>query len=176
MRDALRRTLAGFAAALALLLAAGRGEGYELPNRKITPGAINETVGPADTGATICRKGWTRTIRPPVSYTTQLKRLQMRRYGVAGQAMKDFELDHLIPLELGGAPDDPANLWPQPRLGRWNAGLKDDLERALNRRVCQGRLSLSDAQRAIRTDWIAAYRRYMSPRAKGSRAGSETSR
>jgi hypothetical protein len=142
---------------------------YELPDPKITPGAINEMVTQANIRATICRKGWTRTIRPPVSYTNRLKHQLMRRYGVAGANMHDYELDHLVPLELAGAPDDPANLWPQPRTGAWNADLKDDLERTLNRRVCRGRMTLAEAQGAIRTNWIDAYRRYESGRAKGNR-------
>jgi len=142
---------------------------YELPDPKITPGAINEMVTQANIRGTICRKGWTRTIRPPVSYTNRLKRQLMRKYGVGSRDVRDFELDHLIPLELGGAPDDPANLWPQPRTGTWTAELKDDLERTLNRRACEGRVSLAQAQQAIRTDWIAAYRKYETARAKGNR-------
>jgi hypothetical protein len=143
---------------------------YELPDPKITPGAINEMVTQANIRGTICTKGWTRTIRPPVSYTNRLKRQLMRKYGVGSRDVRDFELDHLIPLELGGAPDDPANVWPQPRTGTWTAELKDDLERTLNRRACEGRVSLAQAQQAIRTDWIAAYRKYETARAKGNRA------
>jgi hypothetical protein len=142
---------------------------YDLPDPKITPGAINETVTQANIRATICKKGWTRTIRPPVSYTNRLKHQLMRKYGVAGESLKVYELDHLVPLELAGAPDDPANLWPQPRTGVWNADLKDDLERTLNRRVCQGGMTLAEAQGAIRINWIDAYRRYESGRAKGNR-------
>jgi len=61
---------------------------YDLPNPKITPGAINEMVTPANIRSTICRKGWTRTIRPPVSYTNHLKYQLMRKYGVAGESLK----------------------------------------------------------------------------------------
>jgi hypothetical protein len=77
--------------------------------------------------------------------------------------MSDFEEDHLIPLALGGAPYDPRNLWPEPRASAdgWNASVKDELEAALPRLVCSGRVSLADAQRAIATDWIAAYRFYV---------------
>ncbi len=92
----------------------------------------------------------------------------MRKYGVAGESLKAYELVHLIPLELAGAPDDPGDLWPQPRTGVWNADLKDDLERTLNRRVCQGRMTLVEAQDAVRTNWIDAYRRYESGRARGN--------
>ena len=139
---------------------------YNLPDPKLTPGAVNETVTQTGVRGTICKKGWTRTIRPPVSYTSRLKHQLMWRYGVGGGNPHDFELDHLIPLELGGAPDDPANLWPQPRSGPWNADLKDNLERTLNRRVCEGRVSLAEAQKAIRTDWIAAFRKFGSRKSR----------
>ena len=76
-----------------------------------------------------------------------------------------YEEDHLIPLGLGGAPADPRNLWPEPRTSPdgWGADRKDELEFALNQLVCSGRLLLREAQQAIATDWIAAYRRYVGP-------------
>ncbi len=74
---------------------------------------------------------------------------------------RHFEEDHLIPLELGGSPTDVRNLWPEPMWGQWNARKKDKLERELHWRVCNGTLSLHDAQRAIAMDWIAAFRRYV---------------
>jgi hypothetical protein len=67
-----------------------------------------------------------------------------------------FEEDHVVPLELGGAPAGPANLWPQPRTGTTTAGKKDVEENALNRAVCNGRIKLADAQRKIVADWVAA--------------------
>jgi hypothetical protein len=77
--------------------------------------------------------------------------------------MSDYEEDHLVPLDLGGSPIDPRNLWPQPRTSAdgWNANLKDELEAILGRLVCSGRLPLADAQRAIAANWIEAYRRYV---------------
>lgn len=173
MRNAARSRGGRLLAAIWLASVPAAGRCYDLPDARITPGAVNTQVDQAAIGSTICVKGWTKTIRPPVSYTNRLKHQQMRRYGVAGRNPKDFELDHLIPLELGGSPDDPANLWPQPRGGRWSAALKDDLERSLNRRVCQGRMSLAQAQQAIRSDWIAAYRQTMrgSTLARSGRSG-----
>jgi hypothetical protein len=88
--------LAGLAAFLPLTAFA-----YELPDPVIMPGAINETVTQTSMRGTICRKGWTRSIRPPVSYTNRLKHQLMLRYGVGGGNIHNFELDHLIPLELG---------------------------------------------------------------------------
>jgi hypothetical protein len=69
-------------------------------------------VTPATIGATICTSGWTATVRPPTTYTGPLKLQMMAAYHV-GTDTSAFELDHLVPLELGGAPSDPRNLWPE---------------------------------------------------------------
>lgn len=82
----------------------------------------------------------------------------MAAYGLRGQPLSQYELDHLIPLELGGAPADAANLWPQPRTGDASAAMKDAVEVFLNREVCRGVLPLTEAQRQIATDWLAVYR------------------
>ena len=132
-----------------------------LPDPSSTPGATNPAVTQANIGVTICVPGWTRTIRPPSKFTSALKRQQLRSWwSYGGGRMRDYEEDHLIPLELGGAPADPHNLWPEPRhpADGWNADLKDGLERALNRLVCDGSLPLVEAQRAIAGDWRVAYR------------------
>jgi hypothetical protein len=75
----------------------------------------------------------------------------------------NFEIDHLVPLCLGG-PDDFSNLWPQPRqtiASKWNAEAKDRLERRLCEMVCSGQLDLATAQQAIATDWIKAYEKFI---------------
>ena len=82
----------------------------------------------------------------------------MAAYGLEGQPLSAYELDHLISLELGGAPADVANLWPQPWAGDPNAHQKDAVETHLKREVCRGAVSLADAQRMIATDWFAVYR------------------
>lgn len=69
------------------------------------------------------------------------------------------EVDHLIPLELGGS-NRISNLWPERLDGEWNAHEKDELEGRLHRLVCAGKVDLETAQRAIATDWIAAYKEY----------------
>lgn len=125
--------------------------GYVLPDPICTPGAINPEVTAANIGQTICAYGWTRTVRPPESYTEALKRSQMGEYGDT-RPIYDYEEDHLIPLELGGAPSDPHNLWPDPGA---SPNMKDDVENAANRAVCDGRMGLAAAQRQIATDWVA---------------------
>jgi hypothetical protein len=107
-----------------------------------TPGALNPDVTQATITRTICVHGWTRTVRPPVSYTNALKDRQLREYGLRGP-LSHYQEDHLISLELGGAPVDPRNLWPEPYP---RAAGVDRIENELNRRVCDGSLSLAAAQ------------------------------
>jgi len=117
----------------------------EAPDYSPPPGALNPNVTQANISSTICVRGWTRTVRPPLEYTERLKREQIRTRHLPGR-LSDYEEDHFIPLELGGAPRDPNNLWPQP----WDqARRKDRWEYALNRAVCAGRMSLADARHKI---------------------------
>jgi hypothetical protein len=109
----------------------------------ITPGVLNPAVTQANIGSTVCRHGWTRTVRPPVSYTNALKAKGLRQYRLRGPPSA-FQEDHLISLELGGDPTDPRNLWPEPYP---RAAAVDQIENDLNHRVCTGSLSLADAQR-----------------------------
>jgi hypothetical protein len=109
----------------------------------LTPGALNPNVTQANIHSTICVRGWTRTIRPPVEYTNALKLKQMRVYGETGDPA-EYQEDHLISLELGGDPRDPRNLWPEPYP---RAAEVDRIENELNAKVCSGELSLADAQR-----------------------------
>jgi hypothetical protein len=118
-------------------------------------------VTQATIGSTICIRGWTQTVRPSQQYTSALKRRQVREFGYAERKLGDYEEDHLIPLVLGGSPSDARNLWPEPWVSTdgWRADRKDELETVLARLVCAGRMPLADAQRAMATDWTAAYGR-----------------
>jgi len=107
-----------------------------------TPGVLNPDVTQATIGSTICVTGWTRTIRPSTEYTNALKRKQMRAYREIGTE-SDYQEDHLISLELGGHPTDPRNLWPEPYP---RASQVDMIENDLNRQVCDGSLTLAEAQ------------------------------
>jgi hypothetical protein len=109
----------------------------------LTPGVLNPAVTQANIASTVCRHGWTRTVRPPVSYTNALKATGLRQYRLRGPPSA-FQEDHLISLELGGDPVDPRNLWPEPYP---RASAVDQIENDLNHRVCTGSLSLADAQR-----------------------------
>jgi hypothetical protein len=107
-----------------------------------TPGVLNPDVTQANIHSTICRPGWTRTVRPPVEYTNALKARQMRAY-LEAPPRSAYQEDHLISLELGGHPTDPRNLWPEPYP---RAAEVDSIENELNARVCSGDMSLADAQ------------------------------
>jgi hypothetical protein len=123
----------------------------QLPDPRCTPGSIDPHVTQADIRSTICKKGWTSTVRPPESQTERFK------YHVAYPAYRTpqserTELDHLVPLELGGS-NDATNLWPEYPP---TPNPKDKVEDALNAAVCQGRVNLTAAQDAIAADWLTA--------------------
>ena len=127
-----------------------------LPDPKVTPGdAVTSDA------QVVCIRGYARRERnvPP-----EVKREVYRLYNVRPSTeMRNgkrvrlcCEVDHLISLELGGS-NDIKNLWPQPYLPRPGARQKDTLEDWLHERVCSGKMSLGDAQRAVASDWYAAY-------------------
>jgi hypothetical protein len=117
-----------------------------LPDKKRTPGAFNPKVRQSTIKKTICKRGWTARIRPSVSYTNALKIKQMVLYEETGSP-SEYEEDHFIPLELGGAPRNPKNLWPEPRS---QATLSDPLETSLKRKVCKHVMTLKKARATIR--------------------------
>ena len=131
------------------------------PDSLHTPGAANPNITQDNIGETICNPRWsTKSIRPPTTYTNHLKGEQIREYGYADNSLRDYEEDHLIPLELGGNPTDPRNLWPEPfepSIPDGGARFKDKVENYLHVQVCQGSLTLGDAQKEISEDWYLVY-------------------
>ena len=129
-----------------------------LPDPVCTPGATNPDVTQDNIRSTICMSGWTATVRPPVSYTGPLKQSLMVRYHTTDPATR-VELDHLISLELGGAPSDVRNLWPEPpdpnSTGTGVNNNKDQVENAAKTAVCAGQITLAQAQEAIAKDWVS---------------------
>ncbi|MGI0026617.1 MAG: hypothetical protein ACREAD_02100 [Nitrosopumilaceae archaeon] len=120
-----------------------------LPDPRCTPGAIDPAVTQDNIDSTICVSGYTKTVRPPVSVTEPQKLESMKYYGF-NDSPSNYEFDHLIPLELGGAPDDMKNLWPEPHSSSFT---KDSLENYLHDQVCSGDMSLQEAQNEISTNW-----------------------
>jgi hypothetical protein len=92
---------------------------------------------------------------------SSLREQVFREYGIVNPRPEDYEIDYLIAPGLGGA-EDIHNLWPEPTSSSaWNARVKDALEERLHQLVCDGELDLPTAQRAIATDWITAYKKYL---------------
>src|SRR5665647_3646009 len=99
--------LVGAALALAISLPVWASD---LPDPRLTPGAINMSITQQNIHQTVCIKGYTKTIRPPAHYTNKLKKRQLREYGYDDRNPKHYEEDHLIALSIRCAPDDPRNL------------------------------------------------------------------
>ncbi len=136
-----------------------------LPNPSLTPGAIDPGITQANIAQTICQRGYTRSVRPPVSYTEPLKKRQIRQYNDQDRRPWLYEEDHLIPLDIGGSPTSPQNLWPQPHLGpnQWGSYAKDRLEKRLGQLVCRHQISLAQAQSMVAANWITTYQRLIGP-------------
>lgn len=130
--------------------------GKYLPDPSCTPGALNPAVTQANIDSTICKSGYTATVRPPASATEKAKEASLKAYGEP--SAKTTEYDHLVSLELGGAPASALNLWPEPNksgaTGTTNP--KDAVENALHTAVCTHKVTLAAAQAAIAYDWTNA--------------------
>jgi len=126
--------------------------GDTLPDPTCTPGATNPKVTQDTLAETICKTGYTKSIRPPRDILAAEKQANAASYGYTG-SLSDIEYDHLIPLEVGGDPNDARNLWVEPGA---SPNPKDGIEHKLHQRVCAGMVSLAAAQQAIATDWTTA--------------------
>ena len=122
--------------------------------------ALNPDVHQATIAQTICIPGYTKSVRPAVSYTNGVKLKLLRQAGLDPSHAPEYELDHIVPLALGGHPRQLDNLQLQPWDGENGAKRKDRLEAKLQCLVCSGEVPLETAQQAIYDDWPAAYHRY----------------
>jgi hypothetical protein len=114
---------------------------------------VNPAVTQSTIQQTICAVGWTKTVRPAWAVTNKIKIEKLRQAGLTEADKSRFELDHLIPLALGGATRDPGNLALEP----WSEATKKDVvEVCLSAMVCEGRVPLKLAQQAIWEDWRSA--------------------
>ena len=121
------------------------------PDPACTPGVTDPRVTQANITSTICVPGYTTKVRPPVDYTNGLRPRLADEYGEPHNTKG--EIDHFIPLELGGAPSDIRNLWIQPGS---IPNPKDKVEDRLKREVCANEITLAAAQAAIVRDWKTA--------------------
>lgn len=122
------------------------------PNPNLTPGDALEV-----TAADICVRGYSKKVR---NVPQRLKEQVYRAYGITSRQKGEYEIDHLVSLELGGS-NSVRNLWPESyKTPTWNAHTKDRLENYLHQRICSGQEDIKEAQREIAVDWISSYRKY----------------
>ena len=144
-----------FAVAIVGAIAAPASAAGVLPDKDSTEGAVRKD---GHDRVLVC--GAAKKHRGPL--TRERSDEVLLRYGLPTGPHPDYEIDHLIPLCLGGS-DDFINLWPQPRRSIepiWNAEAKDRLERRLCDMVCYGQIDISTAQEEIAEYWMVAYRKY----------------
>ncbi len=121
-----------------------------LPDPACTPGAIIPTA----TKDQICQPGYSKNVRDvPTSEKDQV----YAEYGITSHSAGEYEVDHLISLELGGS-NDIANLWPEPAQPVPGFHQKDQVENYMHDQMCSGAVSLQQAQIQIATDWLAIYK------------------
>jgi hypothetical protein len=106
-------------------------------------GAFNYHVTRNTLDQTVCVSGYSSRIRPPTSYTEPIKRRLLITEHLAG-SVRDYQLDHLVSLSIGGAPRSRANLWMQPIQ---QADRDDTLEGRWHRALCDGTMTLKQARR-----------------------------
>ncbi len=122
-----------------------------LPDSACTPGAIF----PDATTDKICQPGYSSSVR---NVSTSTKNEVYSEYGISEHTTGEYEVDHLISLELGGS-NSIANLWPEPADPRPGFHEKDKVENYLHDQVCSGAMSLHDAQVIIANNWLSVYQR-----------------
>jgi len=131
-----------------------------LPDAKLTPGDTLDV-----TKDDICVSGYSKKVR---DVPQTVKEQAYKEYGITQREPGEYEIDHLISLELGGS-NSIKNLWAESyRTAPWNARVKDKLENKLHEMICSGQIDLKVAQQAIASNWIDAYKKYI-----GDQPGSE---
>jgi len=120
-----------------------------MPDSACTPGA----VFPNATKDQVCTSGYASSVRDvPESEMTQV----YAEYGITSHTTGQYEVDHLVSLELGGS-NDISNLWPEAAAPQPGFHEKDKVENYLHDQVCSGAMSLAQAQQEIATNWLAVY-------------------
>jgi hypothetical protein len=144
------------------------GEQHSVPNPKLTPGDVSPNVTAKD----ICAPP--QPNKKPQYVSAEVQQKVYAAYGLPEGNRTGYcytpegcSLNRLIPMTLGGT-NDPKNLWVQPNdQAIWNSHIKTELETRLHEMVCQGEITLGEAQQAIATDWITAYQTLVGePKAK----------
>lgn len=137
---------------IATAATSSRPPGVVLPNRALSPGKATQA-----TLAQICTPGYSSSVR---DVSTATKNRVYAEYGISHHTTGQYEVDHIIPLEIGGS-NDITNLFPEPAEPRPGFHEKDVLENTLHDLVCAHKLDLATAQDAIAVDWYSAYVTYV---------------
>lgn len=129
--------------------------GKVLPDPACTPGAVDPGVTEANLSQTICRSGFSSSVRAPASETGAAKKQSLLQYGEPSTSTTEY--DHLLSLEIGGT-NATSNLWPEPNStdAKGVNNPKDKVENQLHDAICAHKISLGDAQKAMATDWTTA--------------------
>jgi hypothetical protein len=130
---------------------------------------LDERVTQQNIAATICRPGYADTVSPPFDDMMEHKDRLLAERGIDSEHGTRYALDRRVPIVLGGSPDAPDNLDLLPWGGHKGERRKELLTAKLKRCVCEGRMSLSDAQTAIAGNWSAHYAGFGSAPCDGDR-------
>lgn len=139
---------------------------HVLPDLTKTPGVFNTALAPDLAHitpnimrATICKAGWTATVRPSTGWTDKLRAQDV----IPGHNPAEYELDHLQSIEDLGAPADPLNLWDMAYGDRYGARVKDVLETKVKHLLCTGEITPQQAHDALVPNWLVGYVKYVGP-------------
>ena len=130
-----------------------------LPDSACTPGAVLTT----DT-AVVCKVGYTKTVR---DVSTATKKKVFAEYGIPYSQHGNYEVDHLISLEIGGS-NDISNLWPENSKITDGSLTKDKFENYLHTQVCAGKMTIQEAQKEISANWLSYYQSDTSTKSKST--------
>lgn len=97
----------------------------------------------------ICKPNYTSNIRPSSYWVNKVKVRLLKEQGLVGN-ISNYQLDHIVPLGLNGAPKDLSNIQMQPLE---IALIKDKDETRLHKEVCSGKKTLSEAQLELSKKW-----------------------
>ena len=111
--------------------------------------SLNPAVNQGNIASTVCKQGWATKQRPSYAWSHALKIKLLPK----GHRLGEYQLDHLIPIEIGGAVTDRKNLWMQPIN---DALVKDVQENRLHDAVCAGTMTLAEAQAEMLKTWGAS--------------------
>ena len=119
-----------------------------LQDSACTPGMVLTT-----NTSVVCKVGYTKTVR---SVSDSTKKKVFAEYGIPYSQHSNYEVDHLISLELGGG-NDISNLWPENSTIKNGSISKDNFENYLHNQVCKGKMTLTEAQAEISSNWVLYY-------------------